>query len=73
MKITPLDIVSMIAIASIVISAYAAARASKEQKTKQGKDTTTERTGPSSPTVSTSELRAELDDLKKRVAALEKK
>ena len=37
MKITPLDIVSMIAIASIVISAYAAARASKGQNAKQGK------------------------------------
>lgn len=37
MKITPLDIVSAIAIASIVISAYAAARASKGQKAKQGK------------------------------------
>lgn len=36
MKITPLDIVSAIAIASIVISAYAAARASKGQKAKQG-------------------------------------
>ena len=32
MKITPLDIVSIIAIASIVISAYAAARVSKGQK-----------------------------------------
>ena len=40
MKITPLDIVSMIAIASIVISAYAAARVSKGQKAKQGKDRT---------------------------------
>lgn len=73
MKITPLDIVSMIAIASIVISAYATARVSKGQKAKQGKDTKTEKTGPSSPAASTSELRAELDDLKKRVAALEKK
>ena len=73
MKITPLDIVSMIAIASIVISAYAAARASKGQNAKQGKDTKPEKTEPSSPVASTSELRAELDDLKKRVAALEKK
>lgn len=73
MKITPLDIVSMIAIASIVISAYATARVSKGQKAKQGKDTKTEKTGPSSPAASTNELRAELDDLKKRVAALEKK
>jgi len=63
----------MIAIASIVISAYAAARVSKGQKAKQGKDTKTEKTEPSSPAASTSELRAELDDLKKRVAALEKK
>ena len=73
MKITPLDIVSMIAIASIVISAYAAARVSKGQKAKQGKDTKPEKTGPSSPVASTNELRAELDDLKKRVAVLEKK
>lgn len=73
MKITPLDIVSAIAIASIVISAYAAARASKGQKTKQGKDTKPEKAEPNSPAASTSELRAELDDLKKRVAALEKK
>ena len=67
MKITPLDIVSMIAIASIVISAYAAARVSKGQNTKP------EKTEPSSPAASTSKLRAELDDLKKRVAELEKK
>lgn len=73
MKITPLDIVSAIAIASIVISAYAAARVSKGQKAKQGKDTKTEKTEPSSPAASTSMLRAELDDLKKRVATLEKK
>ena len=73
MKITPLDIVSAIAISSIVISAYAAARVSKGQKAKQGKDTKTEKTEPSSPAASTSKLRAELDDLKKRVAALEKK
>jgi len=73
MKITPLDIVSMIAITSIVISAYAAARVSKGQKAKQGKDTKPEKTGPSIPAASTSKLRAELDDLKKRVAALEKK
>lgn len=33
----------------------------------------TEKTEPSSPAASTNELRAELDDLKKRVAALEKK
>lgn len=73
MKITPLDIVSAIAIASIVISAYAAARVSKGQKAKQGKDTKTEKTEPSSPAASTNELHAELDDLKKRVATLEKK
>ena len=73
MKITPLDRVSAIAIASIVISAYAAARVSKGQKAKQGKDTKTEKTEPSSPAASTSKLRAELDDLKKRVATLEKK
>ena len=46
MKITPLDIVSMIAIASIVISAYAAARVSKGQKAKQGKDTKPENLAP---------------------------
>ena len=73
MKITPLDIVSMIAIASIVISAYAAARVSKGQKANQEKDTKTKKTESSSPAASTSELCAELDDLKKRVAALEKK
>ena len=73
MKITPLDIASAIAIASIVISAYAAARASKGQKAKQGKDTKPEKAEPNSPAASTSELRAELDDLKKRVAELEKK
>lgn len=73
MKITPLDIVSAIAIASIVISTYAATRASKGQKAKQEKDTKPEKTEPSSPTASTSKLRAELDDLKKRVATLEKK
>ena len=73
MKITPLDIVSMIAIDSIVISAYAVARVSKGQKAKQGKDTKPEKTEPSSPAASTNEIRAELDNLKKRVAALEKK
>lgn len=73
MKITPLDIVSAIAIASIVISAYAATRASKGQNTKQGKDAKPDKTEPSSPAASTSKLRAELDDLKKRVATLEKK
>ena len=73
MKITPLDIVSAIAISSIVISAYAATRASKGQKAKRRKDTRSDKTEPNSPTASTSELRAELDDLKKRVAALEKK
>ena len=73
MKITPLDIVSMIAIASIVISAYAAARVSKGQKAQQEKDAKNKKAESSSPAASTSELRAELDDLKKRVAALEKK
>lgn len=57
----------------VVISACTAARASKGQNAKQGKDTKPEKTEPSSPVASTSELRAELDDLKKRVAALEKK
>lgn len=72
MEITPLDIVSAIAIASIVISAYAAARASKGQKANQEKDTKTKKTELNNPAASTSELRAELDDLKKRVVALEK-
>jgi hypothetical protein len=73
MKITPLDIVSAIAISSIVISAYAATRASKGQKAKRRKDTKPEKTESSSSAASTNKLRAELDDLKKRVAALEKK
>ena len=73
MKITPLDIVSMIAIASIVISAYAAARVSKKQKAQQEKDAKNKKVEPNSPVASTSKLRAELDDLKKRVAELEKK
>jgi|GEM_PF-331140 len=68
MKITPLDIVSAIAISSIVISAYAATRASKGQKAKRRKDTKTENTKPKSSVAGTSELHAELDDLKKRVS-----
>ena len=77
MNIKPLDIVSMIGIIIVVsssaISTYIAVKASKKQKTQQEKDTKTENTEPNSPVASTSELRAELDDLKKRVAALEKK
>ena len=77
MNIKPLDIVSMIGIIIVVsssaISTYIAVKASKKQKAQQEKDTKPEKTESSSPTVSTSELRAELDDLKKRVAVLEKK
>ena len=77
MEIKPLDIVSMIGIVIVVsssaISTYIAVKASKKQKAQQEKDAKTENTEPNSPVASTSELRAELDDLKKRVAALEKK
>ena len=77
MNIKPLDIVSMIGIIIVVsssaISTYIAVKASKKQKVQQEKDAKNENTEPNSPVASTSELRAELDDLKKRVAALEKK
>lgn len=77
MNIKPLDIVSMIGIIIVVsssaISTYIAVKASNKQKAQQEKDAKTENTEPNSPAESTSELRAELDDLKKRVAALEKK
>ena len=77
MNIKPLDIVSMIGIIIVVsssaISMHIAVKASKKQKAQQEKDAKTENTEPNSPVASTSELRAELDDLKKRVAALEKK
>lgn len=77
MNIKPLDIVSMIGIIIVVsssaISTYIAVKASKKQKAKQEKDAKTKKTEPSSPVASTNELRAELDDLKKRVAVLEKK
>ena len=77
MNIKPLDIVSMIGIIIVVsssaISTYIAVKASKKQKAQQEKDAKTENTEPNSPVVSTSEFCAELDDLKKRVAALEKK
>ena len=77
MNIKPLDIVSMIGIIIVVsssaISMHIAVKASKKQKAQQEKDTKPEKTEPSSPAASTSELHAELDDLKKRVAALEKK
>ena len=77
MNIKPLDIVSMIGIIIVVsssaISMHIAVKASKKQKAQQEKDTKPEKTEPSSPAASTNELRAELDDLKKRVAALEKK
>ena len=77
MNIKPLDIVSMIGIIIVVsssaISTYIAVKASKKQKAQQEKDAKTENTEPNSPVASTSELRAELDDLNKRVAELEKK
>ena len=77
MEIKPLDIVSMIGIIIVVsssaISMHIAAKASKKQKAQQEKDAKTKKTEPNNPVASTSELRAELDDLKKRVAVLEKK
>ena len=77
MEITPLNILSasgtVIAIASFVIAGYVAVKASKKQKAQQEKDAKNKKVESISPAASTSELRAELDDLKKRVAALEKK
>ncbi len=77
MEITPLNILSasgtVIAIASFVIAGYVAVKTGKEQKAQQEKDAKTKKVEPSNSAVSTSELRAELDDLKKRVVALEKK
>ena len=75
MEITPLNILSasgtVIAIASFVIAGYVAVKTGKEQKAQQEKDAKNKKAESSSPAVSTSELRAELDALKKRVAALE--
>ena len=77
MEITPLNILSasgtVIAIASFVIAGYVAVKTGKAQKAQQEKDAKTKKTEPNNPAASTSELRAELDDLKKRVAVLEKK
>lgn len=77
MEITPLNILSasgtVIAIASFVIAGYVAVKTGKEQKAQQEKGSKAKKAESSSPAASTSELRAELDDLKKRVAALEKK
>lgn len=77
MEITPLNILSasgtVIAIASFVIAGYVAVKTGKEQKAQQEKDAKTEKVESSNSAASTSELRAELDDLKKRIAALEKK
>ena len=77
MNIKPLDIVSMIGIIIVVsssaISMHIAVKASKKQKAQQEKDTKTKKTEPNSSAESTSELRAELDNLNKRVVALEKK
>ena len=52
---------------------HIAVKASKKQKAQQEKDAKTKKVEPNSPAANTSELRAELDDLEKRVAALEKK
>ena len=77
MNIKPLDIVSMIGIIIVVsssaLSMHIAVKASKKQKAQQEKDAKTKKTEPNNPAASTSELRTELDDLKKRVAVLEKK
>ena len=77
MNIKPLDIVSMIGIIIVVsssaLSMHIAVKASKKQKAQQEKDAKTKKVEPNNPAVSTSELRAELDDLNKRVVALEKK
>ena len=77
MNIKPLDIVSMIGIIIVVsssaISMHIAVKAGKEQKAQKEKDSKAKKTESSSLAASTSELRAELDDLKKRVAVLEKK
>ena len=77
MEIKHLDIVSMIGIIIVVsssaISMHIAVKASKKQKAQQEKDAKTKKAEPSNSAASTSELRAELDDLKKRVAVLEKK
>ena len=77
MEIKPLDIVSMIGIIIVVsssaISMHIAVKASKKQKAQQEKDAKTKKVEPNSPAASTSELRAELDNLNKRVVALEKK
>jgi hypothetical protein len=50
-----------------------AAKASKKQKSQQEKDTKTKKSELNSPEADPSKLRAELNDLKKRVASLEKK
>ena len=63
----------IIVVSSSAISTYIAVKASKKQKAQQEKDAKNENTEPNSPAESTSELRSELDDLKKRVAVLEKK
>lgn len=77
MNIKPLDIVSMIGIIIVVsssaISMHIAVKASKKQKAQQEKDAKTKKVEPNNPAASTSELRAELDNLNKRVVALEKK
>ena len=77
MNVKPTDIISMIGIIIVVsssaISMHIAVKASKKQKAQQEKDAKTKKTEPNNPAASTSELRAELDNLNKRVVALEKK
>ena len=77
MNVKPLDIVSMIGIIIVVsssaISMHIAVKASKKQKAQQEKDTKTKKSELNSPETDPSKLRAELNDLKKRVASLEKK
>jgi len=63
----------IIVVSSSALSMHIAVKASKKQKAQQEKDAKTKKTEPNNPAASTSELRAELDDLKKRVAVLEKK
>jgi hypothetical protein len=63
----------IIVVSSSAISMHIAVKASKKQKAQQEKDAKTKKTEPNNPAASTSELRAELDNLNKRVVALEKK
>lgn len=77
MNVKPTDIISMIGIIIVVsssaISMHIAVKAGKKQKAQQEKDAKTKKSEPNSPIADADKLRIELDDLKKRVAALEKK